>query len=180
LTRQENFFKLYGSAAMYSTLFSSLYPSVMIAQAALESNYGNSKLTSLHNNFFGIKGDFKGESIQMATWEFFGENVTIVDGFKSYPTPIQGFIDRNKFLKVNPRYTKNGVFDASSAEEQTQALKNAGYATDPDYVSKIISIINKYNLKRFDRRKKIIEIVLIIVLIITTYFSVNFLLKLKK
>ena len=53
-------------------------------------------------------------------------------------------------LKENQRYTNAGVFTASTPEAQAQALKNAGYATDPNYVSKLTGIINNYNLKVYD------------------------------
>ena len=61
--------------------------------------------------------------------------------------------DHTYFLQQYKRYAN--VFTAKTPEEQANALQNAGYATDPNYAGKLISIINTYNFKRFDEKKKL-------------------------
>lgn len=136
-----------------------LFPSVMMAQAILESadsqgNVGNSTLARVYNNFFGIKADssWKGAKVNLKTGEVFdGVSTTVNDAFRVYKDVETGFKDRVAFLKNNSRYTKAGVFSAQTPEAQAAALKAAGYATDPDYVSKITGLINKHNLKELDK-----------------------------
>jgi flagellum-specific peptidoglycan hydrolase FlgJ len=130
-----------------------LFPSLMIAQACLESNYGKSKLSALHHNYFGIKAStgWKGKTVTYQTQEFVNnKSVTVKQPFRSYPSLLAGFADRVRFLQVNKRYTLHGVFKSTSPEEQARCFLKAGYATDPSYPQKLISIINKYDLKKHD------------------------------
>jgi mannosyl-glycoprotein endo-beta-N-acetylglucosaminidase/stage II sporulation protein P len=130
-----------------------LYPSVLLAQAILESGNGNSSLAKHGNNHFGIKKGvgWTGDIIEMPTKEFLnGKWVTVNAPFRKYETVTESFKDRNAFLKRNPRYTKHGVFTVVSAEAQCQALLRAGYATDPAYADKLIALVDRYDLRRFD------------------------------
>ena len=130
------------------------FSSVMIAQAILESGNGNSLLTRKANNLFGIKaiGGWKGKTLDMKTGEVRGgRSVTEMWAFRVYDTIEDSMRDRNRFLIDNPRYRKAGVLDAKTPEEQCRALQRAGYATDPQYADKLISIINgSGRLKQFD------------------------------
>lgn len=131
-----------------------LYPSVLMAQAILESANGNSALAKRANNHFGIKKGkgWTGEVVEFNTREFQGGQwVTVKAPFRKYDTVTDSFRDRNRFLARNPRYTNNGVFSAADYRQQCKALLRAGYATDPEYASKLISLIEKHELTRFDR-----------------------------
>lgn len=131
-----------------------LFPSVTIAQAALESGYGTSGLTAKYNNAFGIKANsaWKGKSSVMKTGEVLGgKSVTVNAGFRVYDSLADSVADRNNFLKVNTRYTRFGVFAAKTPEDQARALQAAGYATDPKYADKIIKIIYDFHLKEIDK-----------------------------
>ena len=125
----------------------------MLAQGILESGNGNSSLSRVYNNHFGIKKGvgWTGKVVNLRTREVFdGKSTTITDGFRVYENAKDGFKDRNEFLRRNPRYSKAGVFTAKTPEEQIDALSRAGYATDPDYAKKLKSIINGSNLKQYD------------------------------
>jgi flagellum-specific peptidoglycan hydrolase FlgJ len=131
-----------------------LFASLMIAQAILESNWGKSKLSSLHHNYFGIKASkgWQGARATYKTTEYVkGQPTQLPQDFRSYPSLVAGFADRVKFLQVNPRYTINGVFTATTPEGQAKAFLKAGYATDPAYPQKLISIMNAHNLKQYDK-----------------------------
>lgn len=127
-----------------------ILPSVAAGQAALESAWGGSGLATKYNNLFGIKGSFKGNSAMMNTWEVYGgKRYDITDGFRAYPDQATSILDYGVFLTVNKRYVKAiGIKDYKA---QIKAIHNAGYATDPQYSSKVISIIEKYGLAAWDK-----------------------------
>ena len=127
-----------------------LFASLTIAQGGLETGWNTSPAG---NNLFGIKADssWTGKTFTAQTWEDYGSGpVQVTATFRAYDSISDSVLDRCKFLKENQRYTDAGVFSASTPEAQAQALKDAGYATDPDYVSKLTGIINDYNLKVYD------------------------------
>ncbi len=157
MTRQETFFEKYQYAFILASLGTTIFPSVKAAQAALESDYG--KRPTKGNNMFGIKARgvftpyWKGESTTDTTREVDGgKNKIISDDFRKYETLQDSIKDHTYFLQINPRYKP--VFEATTPEAQCNALQTAGYATDPNYASSLIWIINKYNLKDLDKKKR--------------------------
>lgn len=127
-----------------------LYPSVMIAQAILESNSGRSGLARNDNNLFGIKGAYNGQSASYRTQESNGvQFYGIQAGFRKYPDLRSGMADYVRLLN-NDNYTRNGVVNAPSAFQSLVGLKEAGYATDPLYIPKVWNIIELYDLTQFD------------------------------
>lgn len=134
-------------AARMVTAGTGIFPETLLSQAILESSakdkngvyrVGASQLASRANNYFGIKKGtgWKGKTIDLPTLEYYaGKPVTVIQTFRAYPTTADSFRDYVNFLKSNPRYTKAGVFTATTPEEQADALQKAGYATDPKYAS---------------------------------------------
>ena len=156
--KPSEFLAKYGSAFVIACQDSGIFPSVKLAQAALETGWGKSVVG---NNMFGIKASgsqspyWHGEAVSAGTSEFEnGSYVGTVSKFRKYATVADSIRDHTWFLEHNSRYAKAGVFTAQTPEEQSRALQSAGYATDPSYASKLISIINSNNLKRFDQKKK--------------------------
>lgn len=135
---------------------SKILPSITIAQAILESNWGNSNLTKTANNLFGIKADkhWRGEFVTFDTNEF--HNTIIKDKFRKYPTLEDSIIDHSSFLTKNERYRDNGVFEAKTYKTQALALEEAGYSTAQDaegnktYAKMLGEIIRQYNLQLID------------------------------
>lgn len=130
------------------------FPSVLIAQAALESNWGQSLLAKKYNNYFGIKAGsgWKGRSVNMKTGEVLnGKNVTINSNFRVYNSLEDSILDRNRLLST-PRYAS--VKQASTPMDQAQAIKNSGYATATNYVNSLMATININLLSRYDELKK--------------------------
>lgn len=138
-----------------------ILPSITIAQAILESSWGESDLAQIYNNLFGIKADssWKGESVLLETFEFY--DTKIEDKFRVYSNKNQSIKDHAKFLVDNQRYKKYGVFEAKTYIEQAYALQNAGYSTAEDnsgqkrYAKDLIEIIRQYNLQLIDSEIKI-------------------------
>ncbi|QQP71223.1 LysM peptidoglycan-binding domain-containing protein [Carnobacterium sp. CS13] len=147
----ENFInKVKGGATQLWSVYKVL-PSVAIAQAALESAWGQSSLATKYNNLFGIKGSYGGNAANMATWEVYGGvTYNITANFRSYPDWATSIKDYGVFLNVNSRY-KNAL-GLTDYKKQIKAIHEAGYATDPQYQSKIISIIEANNLVQFDKQ----------------------------
>lgn len=117
-------------------------PSVCIAQAALESGWNLNAKT-----LFGIKGS----GFKATTSEYYnGHYAQITASFKSYPTVASAVVGYFDLITKNPRYAK--AVNNRDYEATIKAIKDGGYATDPSYVSKIVSIINQYGLLKYDAR----------------------------
>lgn len=112
-------------------------PEITLAQAALETGWGKS---APGNNFFGIKSHGKSGGNTLATTEVInGQPVRVNDSFRAYESPGDSVLDYGRFLSENPRY-KAMLAASGDLEAQIDALGRSGYATDPNYASKIRSI----------------------------------------
>ena len=136
-------------SARASSAVTTVPASFTIAQAILESSWG---LKAPGNNLFGIKADssWRGATVTVHTHEVInGERVAIDARFRAYANWQGSMDDHGKFLLQNRRY--NACFlCCEDSEKFAHAIAAAGYATDPDYAEKIISIIRHHNLKEFD------------------------------
>ncbi|MCY9658104.1 glucosaminidase domain-containing protein [Paenibacillus chondroitinus] len=146
--KNQEFINKIAPAAVEDMINTSVLASITIAQAALESAWGQS---APGNNLFGIKGS----GTTQTTKEFInGEWVTIKAGFRSYQNWLGSIADHSKFLLENPRYRNAGFFDQCCARDYAgaaNALQAAGYATDPQYAVKLIGIIESNRLQQFDQ-----------------------------
>lgn len=118
-----------------------LFNSVIIAQSVLETGWGQSEIMMKANALFGIKAgsDWKGKVYSSYTNEVYdGVESTEYATFRAYDSIEESIEDYYKLIKNN--YKK--ALNCDTQKESIQAIKNGGYATDPDYVSKIMSIIN--------------------------------------
>lgn len=118
-----------------------LYNSVIIAQSVLETGWGQSKIMMKANALFGIKAGsgWKGKVYSSYTNEVYdGVECTEYATFRAYDNIEDSIEDYYKLIKNN--YKK--ALNCDSQKECIEAIKNGGYATDPEYVSKIMSIIN--------------------------------------
>lgn len=134
-----------------------LYASIMIAQACLESNYGKSTLASEPNyNLFGIKGSYKGKSVNMLTQEDTSKGfVSLTSHFRKYSSYEESLKDYVALMKQGTTGNSqlyHSVFKKNSKkyEDATQALTGV-YATDRQYHTKLNAIIDAYDLTRFDK-----------------------------
>ncbi|MEJ1241890.1 glucosaminidase domain-containing protein [Chryseolinea sp. T2] len=158
MTRKEYIIK-YAPFVISALKGTKLFPSVMMAQALIESSNkagipGESLLASKYNNHFGIKADasWVGDKIDLKTTEYVkGVVKTVKAWFRVYEHAHHSFEDRIVFLTANPRYQKGGVFNALDASQQTLALQRSGYATDPAYASKLMSLITRLGLEELDK-----------------------------
>ncbi|KRN94803.1 glycoside hydrolase family 73 protein [Pediococcus stilesii] len=129
--------------------------SITMAQAILESNWGESTLSKKFNNYYGIKGDSDSNSKYFKTQEFVnGKWVTISARFRVYSSWQESMRDHSLLLvngtNWNPQQYAT-VVSATNYKQAAQALYDSQYATDPDYPEKLIELIQKYGLDNYDK-----------------------------
>lgn len=120
--------------------------SITLAQGLLESGAGNSALTKKSNNHFGIKAD--------KSWN--GRKTSSMDNgrkcyFRVYDDPRDSYEDHSKFLVGRGRYASLFELKETDYKGWAKGLKKAGYAEDPAYPQKLISLIERYELYKYDR-----------------------------
>ncbi|MEG0294564.1 glucosaminidase domain-containing protein [Enterococcus sp.] len=137
-----------------------LYPSVMIAQAILESAYGESQLTKEANNFFGIKFTVGADEGRFGRYDIHsdefvnGKRVSLAASFRKYPTAKASLEDNGKLLAQGLSwnrtfYQASWRKNAATYKEATKGLTGK-YATDPLYDSKLNQLIENWNLSQYD------------------------------
>lgn len=144
------FLNKYADAISKACMANGLLPSVGIAQAALESGWGRSGLTVRGNALYGIKAtaSWKGKRIVCDTFEYYnGDRVDTPDCFRAYDSTLDSINDYALFLQLK-HYAK--IKTTRNPQTYCTYLKQAGYATAPDYVQKLMGIINGYDLTRYD------------------------------
>jgi len=119
--------------------------SITLGQAILESGAGTGPLSVQANNHFGIKchKEWTGPSIKYTDDE---EN----ECFRKYDDPGQSFKDHSYFLTSRPRYAELFEFEKDDYRSWAYGLKAAGYATDSKYPDKLIGLIERYQLNKYD------------------------------
>ncbi|MBC1531700.1 GW domain-containing glycosaminoglycan-binding protein [Listeria booriae] len=129
--------------------------SVTIAQAILESGWGNSGLTQQANNLFGMKGSYEGQSVTMNTKEFYENNWTTIDAaFRAYPSYYESLEDHALLFVNGPSWGGNNYANLVGEEDYRQAaeiIEDGGYATAPDYAQELISTVETYGLAKYDQ-----------------------------
>ncbi len=153
ISTPEKFISVVAEAAQDSQRNTRVPASVTIAQAILESDWGNSKLASKAFNLFGIKaqrGPGPAGVIKIDTWEVLGgANAVVNDAFRAYHNIFESVEDHGHFLSDNKRYA--AAFNVTNDPgEFARRIQAAGYATDPSYASKLIKLMDKYNLYQYD------------------------------
>lgn len=152
-TEQKNFIKTVGALASADMKKSGVLASLTVAQAILESAWGKSELATGGNALFGIKAtkSWKGKVYCKDTKECY-DGVNLVDvknaAFRAYDSWEESVEDHSAFLKANKRYKE--VIGETDYKKACEAIKTAGYATDPDYVEKLVKLIEDYELTEFD------------------------------
>lgn len=123
-------------------------PEAVLAQSALESGWGSKVMMRPDGrssfNLFGIKAgaDWQGDTVTVPTREFIGgKQVTVMETFRAYDSYADSFNDYMAFLSGNPRYQSALTAGGRDPAAFGHALQRAGYATDPQYGSKISQIL---------------------------------------
>ncbi|AKJ69717.1 hypothetical protein PATSB16_41190 [Pandoraea thiooxydans] len=144
-----NFVDRLAGAAQGASAKTGIPANFMLGQAALESGWGKHEIRradgSASHNLFGIKAgkDWHGPVVEAMTTEYIHGVATRVKAkFRAYGSYQEAFTDYANLLRGNPRYAQV-VASAGDARSFAQGLQRAGYATDPHYASKLMSVIRQ-------------------------------------
>lgn len=141
----EEYIAIYSDIAQEEMRSYDVPASITLAQGILESGAGKGRLSTEANNHFGIKchTSWKGPRI-------YHDDDEAQECFRKYKNSKYSFRDHSKFLKGRSRYA--GLFNLAKDDYEgwAKGLKKAGYATDRKYPQKLISLIERYQLYRFD------------------------------
>ncbi|MBQ9555043.1 MAG: glucosaminidase domain-containing protein [Muribaculaceae bacterium] len=145
--RYLDYIERYKHVALQSEREYGIPASITLAQGLLESYVGQSKMAKEANNHFGIKAyHWKGE--------VYGACDSLKQvGYRKYGAPEDSFLDHAKFLK-GPRYSILYEFDVTDYRSWAQGLRDCGYAEDENYPTKLINIIEQYELYALDGGKR--------------------------
>jgi LysM repeat protein len=146
---REDYIVLHQADAVKDMQKTGVPASITLAQALLESEDGNSTLAKQANNHFGIK---------CAEW--MGPTFTKDDDkqdecFRKYNSVLESYDDHSNFLRTRERYAFLFKLDLTDYKGWAKGLKKAGYATNPEYASRLIKIIEDYQLTLLDKGKNI-------------------------
>ncbi|CCI82066.1 glycoside hydrolase family 73 protein [Lactobacillus hominis] len=146
---QTNFLNQIKAGALASKA-KGVLPSITAAQAIIESGWGTSKLSTLGNNLFGIKGSYNGQSITFPTSEYAPGRgyYTINAAFRKYPSWSASVEDHANFFIDNPRY--HNILGKTDYHEVARLIQQDGYATAPNYAAQLINAIDTYGLAAWD------------------------------
>ena len=164
---QKEFIRKVGECAVKDMEASGILASVSIAQAILESGYGSTELAMKANNYFGMKCSLSGNTWD-SVWDGVskytkqtkeqkssGSEYTVTADFRKYPDMETSVRDHSCYLNGAMNGSKlryAGLVVETDYRKAIQIIKDGGYATDTQYVSKVCSIIEKYDLTQYDVR----------------------------
>ena len=140
----EQYIESWKDIAVNQMLTHGIPASITISQGILESGFGNSKLAIQANNHFGIKcHSWSGDT-------FLKDDDKKNECFRKYINAAQSYEDHSKFLTSRSRYASLFELDITDYKSWAKGLKDAGYATNPNYPKRLIDIIEKHNLDKYD------------------------------
>ena len=147
-TPQEGYIERYAAIAVDEMYHNGIPASITLAQGLIESSAGQSFLAVYANNHFGIKchRDWKGERV-------FRDDDAKHECFRKYKTVADSYRDHSDFLRYRDRYKFLFDYELTDYKSWAYGLKKAGYATDPSYPTKLIGVIERYKLYRYDKMK---------------------------
>lgn len=144
---------------------SGILASVSLAQFILESGYGKRELAQNANNCFGMKKSLSGNTWSGSSWdgksiytkktqeEENGKMITITADFRKYGCVEDSITDHSAYLlgaKNGSAFRYNGLKGCTDYKKAVQIIKDGGYATSSTYVSNLCSIIERWNLTKYD------------------------------
>lgn len=149
---------------------SGVLASVTIAQAILESGWGKKELVQQANNLFGMKCLLSNNNWPNSSWDgkakytittkehkADGKEYNVIADFRKYPSWYESVCDHSAYLagaKKGNELRYKGLVGETNYQKAIQIIKDGGYATDVNYVSKVCSIIERYNLTQYDAKEE--------------------------
>lgn len=126
--------------------------SIKLAQGILESGNGVSTFAQATNNHIGIKckSGWKGLKYDHYDDDYDSSGKLIHSCFRSYDSVLESYVDHSNFLYGRSNYVGLFLLDRTDYKGWARGLQKSGYATDPNYANKLISIIEKSDLSKYD------------------------------
>lgn len=151
-----NYVEKYKDIAVREMERAGIPASIKLAQGLLESNAGKSPLARHANNHFGIKcgNDWKGKTYSQEDDEYDANGKLVKSCFRVYKSDEASFVAHSEFLRDPLKTNRYGflfLIDPTDYKRWAQGLKRAGYATSATYPEKLISLIERYELHKYDR-----------------------------
>ncbi len=148
----ESYIEQYRAIAINESLRTGIPASIKLSQGLLESSFGQGKLAQMSNNHFGIKwrSEADGEYVESYDDERDKQGRLKISKFVKFSSPEESYRQHSDLLTSRPTYRRLFLYDRSDYRAWAKGLKDAGYASDPQYANKLIRIIEQYNLDRFD------------------------------
>ena len=144
-------YQIAGYVCKYAPDYNILVPSAVIAQAILESGWGESKLAAQYHNYFGLKCGtlWKGKSVNMRTQEEYsaGTLTTITDNFRVYDSMESGVKGYFEFIQLSRYQNLKGITDP---QKYLETIRADGYATSYSYVQNCMDLVIQYDLTKYD------------------------------
>lgn len=151
MNKQQAFIQKISRGAVEGMRKYGILPSVTMAQAILESGWGESGLTKASNNLFGIKAGsgWDGHVVKYPTKEYVnGQYIDTTADFRAYDSPDASMEDHGAFLAGLTRYAN--IIGVKDYKTVCQLLQKDGYATAPNYADSLIALIEQYDLAAYD------------------------------
>ena len=151
IAREKFIADIAGYVKKYAGMYGILVYSSVIAQAVLESGWGESRLASQYHNYFGLKCGTRwtGRSVNMRTQEEYREGTLtfIRDNFRVFDSMEEGVKGYFEFIQLERYWNLQGIRDP---QEYLETIRADGYATSFSYVEDCMKVIRQYELTRFD------------------------------
>ena len=146
-SHQDVYIEKYAAIAVAEMYRSGVPASITLAQGLLESGYGRSELALKSNNHFGIKchNGWQGGKV-------YHDDDAKGECFRKYDNPDESYRDHSDFLRYRDRYKFLFHYKITDYKSWAFGLKKAGYATDPNYPHKLITLIEEYKLHQYDTK----------------------------
>lgn len=142
----------YSELAVAEMYRSGIPASITLAQGLHESNFGQSRLAKEANNHFGIKckSYWVGNTFYHKDDDLDDKGKLIDSCFRAYLDDISSYIDHTNFLKQSTNYISLFQYSHIDYPNWAKGLKESGYATDPLYAEKLVSLIERFKLYNYD------------------------------
>ncbi|AYG00124.1 glycoside hydrolase family 73 protein [Lactococcus allomyrinae] len=153
---QYNFIREIAPLAQKAYKEDKVLASITLAQACLESDFGQSTLASKYHNLFGVKAYGNVPTVKLDTQEYEnGQWITIKGEFRVYPSFEKSVLGHTKLFLEGTTWNPKQYASVLAAKDYTTAAKavqTSGYATDPSYADKLIQMIQTYHLDNYDQK----------------------------
>lgn len=139
-----DYIEMYSEVAIQKMNEYKIPASITVAQGIFESACGKSRLAVEGNNHFGIKcHEWTGDTILV-------DDDELQECFRKYPSVAESYTDHSLFLTNRKRYSNLFQLDIMDYKSWARTLKQDGYATNPQYADRLISLIERFNIARLD------------------------------